>query len=139
VIAVRVDSARQAVGLLHGAHRRGLLRAQSHEVLVSADTPVVRWASTGRRCACPPRCAAPSAPVPCGCGFPASDPACDRRGAGWTGRRCGSWSSADPRPPMASSAGISRPRRRIRPCHRPAGEPDPAPRAKRASTSLRSR
>ena len=37
VIAVRVDSARQAVGLLHGAHRRGLLRAESREVVVSSD------------------------------------------------------------------------------------------------------
>ncbi len=41
VIAVRVDSARQAVGLLHGAHRRGLLRTESSEVLVSSDEPTV--------------------------------------------------------------------------------------------------
>ena len=37
-----------------------------------------RSASTGSRCTCPPRCAAPSAPVRCGCGCPASGPACDR-------------------------------------------------------------
>src|SRR4051812_3912353 len=37
VIAVRVDSARQAVGLLNGAHQRGLVRAQAGEVLVSSD------------------------------------------------------------------------------------------------------
>ena len=37
VIAVKVDSARQAVGLLHGAHQRGLLRTQAREVVVSSD------------------------------------------------------------------------------------------------------
>jgi diacylglycerol kinase family enzyme len=41
VIAVRVDTARQAVGLLHGAHQRGLVRSQAREVLVSADEPAV--------------------------------------------------------------------------------------------------
>ena len=37
VIAVRVTSARQAVGLLNGAHQRGLLQAQADQVLVSSD------------------------------------------------------------------------------------------------------
>src|SRR4051794_8871465 len=37
VIAVRVDSARQAVGLLNRAHQRGLIQAQAREVLVSSD------------------------------------------------------------------------------------------------------
>ena len=37
VIALRVDSAREAVGLLHGAHQRGLLRAQAREVVVRSD------------------------------------------------------------------------------------------------------
>jgi diacylglycerol kinase family enzyme len=37
VIALRVDTARQAVGLLHGAHRRGLVRALAREVVVSSD------------------------------------------------------------------------------------------------------
>jgi diacylglycerol kinase family enzyme len=41
VIAVRVDTARQAVGLLHGAHQRGLLQAQARRVLVSSDDPEV--------------------------------------------------------------------------------------------------
>jgi hypothetical protein len=41
VIAVRVDTARQAVGLLHGAHQRGLLRVQAQEVLVSSGRPAV--------------------------------------------------------------------------------------------------
>jgi diacylglycerol kinase family enzyme len=36
-IAVRVDSARQAVGMLNGAHRQGLLLAEAPEVLVTAD------------------------------------------------------------------------------------------------------
>ncbi len=37
VVAVRVDTARQAVGLLNGAHQRGLLQTQARTVLVSAD------------------------------------------------------------------------------------------------------
>ena len=37
VIAVRVDSARQAVALLNRAHQRGLQRAETREVLVAAD------------------------------------------------------------------------------------------------------
>jgi diacylglycerol kinase family enzyme len=37
VLAVRVDTARQAVGLLNGAHQRGLLQAQARHVLVSSD------------------------------------------------------------------------------------------------------
>jgi diacylglycerol kinase family enzyme len=41
VIAVRVDSARQAVGLLNAAHTRGLRRAIAPEVVVHADTLVI--------------------------------------------------------------------------------------------------
>ena len=41
VIAVRVETARQAVGLIRGAHRRGLLRAQGSEVVVNSDEPTV--------------------------------------------------------------------------------------------------
>jgi diacylglycerol kinase family enzyme len=41
VVAVQVASARQAVGLLHGATQRGLLRAEAQEVLVSSDEAAV--------------------------------------------------------------------------------------------------
>ena len=41
VVAVRVDTARQAVGLLNGAHQRGLLQTQARQVLVSSDGPEV--------------------------------------------------------------------------------------------------
>jgi diacylglycerol kinase family enzyme len=41
VIALRVATTRQAVGLLNGAHRRGLFRAQAREVVVTSDTPEV--------------------------------------------------------------------------------------------------
>jgi len=41
VVAVRVGSARQAVGLLHGVSQRGLVQARAQEVLVSADAPTV--------------------------------------------------------------------------------------------------
>jgi diacylglycerol kinase family enzyme len=58
VIAVRVDSARQAVGLLHGAHLRGLLRAQSREVLVSSDESAIPVGIDGEtvRLSTPVRC-----------------------------------------------------------------------------------
>src|SRR4051794_40433611 len=41
VIAVQVGTARQAVGLLNGAHRRGILVAQGHEVLINSTSPTV--------------------------------------------------------------------------------------------------
>jgi diacylglycerol kinase family enzyme len=41
VIAVRVDSARQAVALLNHAHDRGLRRAESREVRVTADRALI--------------------------------------------------------------------------------------------------
>src|SRR3954447_2042322 len=41
VIAVRVDTAREAVGLLGGAHRRGLRLAEAPEVVVTADVPEI--------------------------------------------------------------------------------------------------
>ena len=41
VIGVKVDSARQAVGLLNGAHQRGLLRTRAREVVVSSGEPAV--------------------------------------------------------------------------------------------------
>jgi diacylglycerol kinase family enzyme len=41
VVAVRVDTARQAVGLLHGAHRRGMRVVEGREVLVTSDSPTV--------------------------------------------------------------------------------------------------
>ena len=41
VVAVRVDTARQAVGLLNGAHQRGLLQTQARQVQVSSDQPTV--------------------------------------------------------------------------------------------------
>jgi diacylglycerol kinase family enzyme len=41
VIAVRVDSTRQAVGLLNAARSRGLQRAVAPEVVVHADAPVI--------------------------------------------------------------------------------------------------
>jgi diacylglycerol kinase family enzyme len=41
VISVRVDTARQAVGLLQGAHQRGLGRAETPEVVVTADVPEI--------------------------------------------------------------------------------------------------
>jgi diacylglycerol kinase family enzyme len=58
VIAVRVDTARQAVGLLQGAHRRGVRRAEAREVLVTADVPEVAVGIDGEtvRLSAPVRC-----------------------------------------------------------------------------------
>ena len=41
VVAVQVETARQAVGLLHGAHRRGMVLTQGHDVLVSSSAETV--------------------------------------------------------------------------------------------------
>ncbi|SEO55529.1 Diacylglycerol kinase family enzyme [Trujillonella endophytica] len=41
VIAVHVASAREAVGLLRGASRRGVVRTQAREVVVRSDAPTV--------------------------------------------------------------------------------------------------
>jgi diacylglycerol kinase family enzyme len=58
VVAVRVDTARQAVGLLQGAHRRGVRRAEAREVVVSADVPEIPVGIDGEtvRLATPVRC-----------------------------------------------------------------------------------
>jgi len=41
VIAIRVDSARQAAGLVNGAHRHGLPQTRAREVVVRAEEPAV--------------------------------------------------------------------------------------------------
>jgi diacylglycerol kinase family enzyme len=58
VVAVRVDTARQAVGLLNGAHRQGLRRAVAREVVVTADVPDVAVGIDGEtvRLPTPVRC-----------------------------------------------------------------------------------
>jgi diacylglycerol kinase family enzyme len=58
VVAVRVDSARQAVGLLNGAHRHGLQLAEAREVVVTADAPEVPVGIDGEtvRLSTPVRC-----------------------------------------------------------------------------------
>jgi diacylglycerol kinase family enzyme len=58
VVAVRVDGARQAIGLLNGAHRRGLQRAEAPEVVVTADVPEVPVGIDGEtvRLTAPVRC-----------------------------------------------------------------------------------
>jgi diacylglycerol kinase family enzyme len=58
VIAVRVDSARQAVALLNRAHQRGLRRAETREVRVTADQGEIPVGIDGEtvRLATPVRC-----------------------------------------------------------------------------------
>jgi diacylglycerol kinase family enzyme len=58
VIAVRVDTAREAVELLQGGHRRGVWRAETPEVLVTADVPQVPVGIDGEsvRLTTPVRC-----------------------------------------------------------------------------------
>nr|WP_246324028.1 diacylglycerol kinase family protein [Petropleomorpha daqingensis] len=58
VIAIRVDSARQAVGLLNTAHRQGLRRAVAAEVVVMADGADIPVGIDGEtvRLATPVRC-----------------------------------------------------------------------------------
>jgi diacylglycerol kinase family enzyme len=56
--SLRVDSARQAVGLLNGASRQGLRRAEAPEIVVTADVPEVPVGIDGEtvRLATPVRC-----------------------------------------------------------------------------------
>jgi diacylglycerol kinase family enzyme len=58
LVAVRVDTARQAVGLLNGAHRQGLQLAEAPEVVVTADVPEVPVGIDGEtvRLTTPVRC-----------------------------------------------------------------------------------
>jgi len=58
VIALRVDSPRQAVALVNRAHERGLQRAEAREVLVSSDEPAIPVGIDGEtvRLASPVRC-----------------------------------------------------------------------------------
>ncbi|MGY1606729.1 MULTISPECIES: diacylglycerol/lipid kinase family protein [unclassified Geodermatophilus] len=58
VIAVRVDSTRQAIGLLNGAHREGLRVVESPEVVVTADVAEVPVGIDGEtvRVTTPVRC-----------------------------------------------------------------------------------
>ena len=58
VVAVRVDSARQAVGLLNGAHQQGLRATETPEVVVTADVPEVPVGIDGEtvRLSAPVRC-----------------------------------------------------------------------------------
>jgi diacylglycerol kinase family enzyme len=58
VIALRVDSARQAVALVNRAHERGLQRAQTREVLVSSDQAAIPVGVDGEtvRLSTPVRC-----------------------------------------------------------------------------------
>jgi hypothetical protein len=58
VIALRVDSARQAVGLVNRAHERGLQRAEAREVVVNSDEDAVPVGIDGEtvRLSTPVRC-----------------------------------------------------------------------------------
>jgi diacylglycerol kinase family enzyme len=58
VIALRVDSPRQAVALLNRAHERGLQRAEAREVLVRSDDAAVPVGIDGEtvRLSTPVRC-----------------------------------------------------------------------------------
>ena len=89
VVAVRVDSARQAIGNLRRGHGQGLPRSPPAR---SPSTPIPRRsrsASTARRSCCPRRSAAPSScersawssrgNVPA---FPPPRPPCNGRGCG---------------------------------------------------------
>lgn len=54
VVALRVDSPRQAVGLLHHATARGLQRGEAREVVVHADAPSIPVGIDGEAVRLPP-------------------------------------------------------------------------------------
>ena len=100
VIAVRVETARQAVGLIRGAHRRGLLRAQGSEVVVNSDEPTVPVGIDGEtvQLSTPVRCTV--RPRALRVRLPRERPGIRHPGVTSTGRRCGGWPSGADRPPM---------------------------------------
>ena len=68
VVGFTVDSARQAVGLLRGTHGAGLSTLVTTKIEINADAPRIPVGTTARRCRCPPRCCARSAPARSACG-----------------------------------------------------------------------
>ena len=135
VIAVRVETARQAVGLIRGAHRRGLLRAQGSEVVVNSDEPTVPVGIDGEtvQLSTPVRCTV--RPRALRVRLPRERPGIRHPGVTSTGRRCGGWPSGADRPPMLPPAGITRPRGRpLRTRHPRTATPD-LPRPGRAASS----
>ena len=88
-IAVRVDSARQAVALLNHAPPRGLRRAETRKVRVTTDQGEIPVGINGERCGWPPRCGARADPAPCGCACSRTGPGSGRPAATSTRRHSG--------------------------------------------------
>jgi diacylglycerol kinase family enzyme len=109
VAAVRVDSARQAAGLVRRGHGAGLTVLTAGQVTVDADTPRSRSASTARRSCCPPRSTAPSAHGRYGWSCPGSGPAFPPPSRPWNGHGCGNSPPSVPshtaNPPPPSQTG----------------------------------
>ena len=109
-IAVRVDTARQAVGLLQRRPPAGAgPRAEAREVRGDADEPEIPVGIDGEtvRLSTPVRCTIRPGALRVRLPRRAAR-ACGPRGAGWTGPRCGGWRSAG-RPPPRSGRGPARP------------------------------
>jgi diacylglycerol kinase family enzyme len=109
VAAVRVDSARQAAGLVRRGHGAGLTVLTAGQVTVDADTPRSRSASTARRSCCPPRSTAPSAHGRYAWSCPGSGPAFPPPSRPWNGHGCGNSPPSVPshtaNPPPPSQTG----------------------------------
>ena len=80
MVAVTVDSARQAVGLLRHTRDHGLTVLETPEVVVTADTAQIPVGIDGEAVMLPTPVRCRSGPGPCACACPATVPASHRRG-----------------------------------------------------------
>jgi hypothetical protein len=100
-------STAQAVGPLRRAQYRSITRfTAASEVIIQADAPPPRWASTARPSPSRPSCTARFGHACCGSGCPAPGPASHRLHPGSTGNDSGgSRSDIRPRPREVKSPG----------------------------------
>jgi hypothetical protein len=110
-------STAQAVGPLRRAQYRSITRfTAASEVIIQADAPPPRWASTARPSPSRPSCTARFGHACCGSGCPAPGPASHRLHPGSTGNDSGgSRSTSDPGRVRSSPLGDDRRARVIEP------------------------
>ena len=96
VVAVTVNNARQAVGLLRGARGPGVTTLTADEVVVDADAPEIPVGIDGETVLMPTPVRCTVRPRRCGCGSPGTGRASGRPSPTSTGRPCGSWPRSGP-------------------------------------------
>lgn len=96
VVPVRVDSARQATGLLRRGHGTGLTTLTADQVTVHADAPQIPVGIDGETVLLPPPVRCTIQPRRSGWSCPGNGPAFPLPSRPWNGRGCGSSPSSAP-------------------------------------------